>query len=206
VGLGSGTRSVEGRRPVCLGSRPTGATDATARISGPGASGGIPRHAKPFRGDAGRAASRRRREPPSESPASSPAALPGAAVVPTERPPLGLSDRKQVSCKITLAREFPRNFQGNKYSPVRLLPQADAERQRTTRSGLWHSRRPPAVQVRRSLETARLAPLPILRRKVAPARRARALCGRVPNTPAFAQWGPHSERCFQQPANLTGAR
>ena len=48
VGLGSGTRSVEGRRPVCLGSRPTGATDATARIGGPGACSGIPRHAKPL--------------------------------------------------------------------------------------------------------------------------------------------------------------
>ena len=115
--LGSGTRSVEGRRPVCLGSRPMGAAVATARICGPGDCRTIPRHAKPIRGDAGRAASRRRREPRSGSPASSLAALPGAAKVPTERPSLGLSDRKQVSCKITLAREFPRNFHGNNSRP-----------------------------------------------------------------------------------------
>lgn len=114
VGLGSGTRSVEGRRPVCPGSRPTGAADATARISGPENCGGIPRHAKPFRGDTGRAAGRRRREPPSESPTSSLAALPGASKVPTERPSLGLSDRKQVSGKVSQTLFFPWNSHSQK--------------------------------------------------------------------------------------------
>jgi hypothetical protein len=135
VGLGSGTRSVEGRRLVCLGSRPTGPTDAAERMSGPGPRGpaaayrptlnhsGAMRDGRPAVGGGSRRPSR---QPPPQPPCQGPPECLRSAL------PWACRTGNKCHAKFHLQENSRGIFKGTSTAPSALLPQADAERQRTT--------------------------------------------------------------------------